>query len=415
MAKKYNCEKNGIPYFRKTKTIGHDINGNPVKKEFYGDGEKDCDEKIKEYMQELEKGINMDTQKLTVEVAMYQWLFDVLLPSNDIKSSSFEKHEANYRNYIKGSKIGCIHILNAVPRPFQLYYNDLYKNGTNILDLKTEKMKHIDVSSNKILDINKTLRAFFNYCIEQKYTSENPCTLKKIKIPGNADGLEDESELEGEDIQAFNDSELKIIKENCKYIKGKDNTFNVMVFFSLITGLRSGELRAVKRKFVSKFLVKVRNTLKNVKVFDSSTNYHRELRLIKPKSKTSIRNVDFPENFWIILEDYFKEQEEKWKRNGLEFNDDSLIFTTESCKPIDNKNFTRAWGRFLNRIGIDYKKPHAMRDTYATNLISKGAKIHTVKDLLGHSSITITEKYYIYVFPENKSETANLLNDFISV
>ena len=41
MAKKYNCVKNGIPYFRKTKTIGHDINGNPIKKEFYGDGEKE--------------------------------------------------------------------------------------------------------------------------------------------------------------------------------------------------------------------------------------------------------------------------------------------------------------------------------------------------------------------------------------
>lgn len=35
MAKKYNCTKNGKQYFRKTKTVGHDFEGNAIKKEFY--------------------------------------------------------------------------------------------------------------------------------------------------------------------------------------------------------------------------------------------------------------------------------------------------------------------------------------------------------------------------------------------
>lgn len=112
---------------------------------------------------------------------------------------------------------------------------------------------------------------------------------------------------------------------------------------------------------------------------------------------------------------YFLEQEEKWKKNGLEFNDDSLIFTTKTCKPIDQKNFNRFWRRFLKRIGVDYKNPHSMRDFYATTLVRRGAKIHDVKDLLGHSSIKITEKYYIFVFPEDKSDTANLINDLVSL
>ena len=76
-------------------------------------------------------------------------------------------------------------------------------------------------------------------------------------------------------------------------------------------------------------------------------------------------------------------------------------------------NFSRAWKRFLKRIEIRYKKPHSMRDTYATTLIRRGASIHDVKSLLGHSSIKITEKYYIFVFPEDKSQTASLLNDMI--
>ncbi len=413
MAKKYNCVKNGIPYFRKTKTIGHDINGNPIKKEFYGDGEKDADRLIAEYMKDVENGLNMDASKLTVEQGMHQWLFDVLLLSRTKKSASFDKHECNFRNYVKSSEIGCIPIKNAISLPFQRYYNKLYKEGIDIIDLNTNNTKHINVSSDKIFDLNKTLRAFFTYCINQNYTTKNPCSMKNIEIPGNADGEEDEADEEGNNIQVFNDKEMKIIKENIKCDPFKDNTFNVMVQLDFITGLRLGELTGLKKKYVSNYMVKVRNTLKRVKIYDSPTSYHRELKLIKPKSKTSIRNVNYAKYFCSTLEDYFKTQEIKWKNNGLEFNDDSLIFTTDSCSPIDAANFHRAWRRFLKRINVDFRKPHSMRDTYATTLFKRGAKLHDVKELLGHSSITITEKYYLFVFPEDKVDTANLMDNFI--
>ena len=77
------------------------------------------------------------------------------------------------------------------------------------------------------------------------------------------------------------------------------------------------------------------------------------------------------------------------------------------------KNFSRSWERFLNRNELEKKKPHSIRDTYATTLIRRGANIHDVKALLGHSSIKITEKYYIFVFPDDKSKTAALLNDLV--
>lgn len=413
MATKYNCEKNGVKYCRKAKTIGHDFNGKPIKKEFYGIGEKDADLKIAKYMKELEKGTNMEASKLTVEQGMHQWLFEVLLYSKNIKSASFEKHECNYRLYVRDQEIGHLRILNVPSLPFQKYYNDLYNKGHYFYNKKTGEKELTKVSSSKIFDINKTLRSFFAYCIKQRYTSTNPCTLSNIEIPGNADGEEDCEDYEENDIQAFTDIEVKTLIDNLKYKDNKDNTFNVMVLLDLMTGLRSGELRGLKKKFLYRNMVKVRNTLKNVKIYDSSTSYHRETKLIRPKSKSSIRNVNFPSNIYPILEKYLKEQELKWKKQGMIFNDDSLLFTTASCLPIDSNNFARAWKRFLNRINIEYKKPHSLRDTYATTLIRKGAIITTVKNLLGHSSIKITEKYYIYVFPDDKSSTANLMNDLI--
>lgn len=413
MAKKYNCEKNGIQYFRKTKTIGHKADGTPVRKEFYGDGEKDCNRQIEEYLDKVKSGLNVDIENLTVEQGMYQWLFHVLLHSKNTKSASFEKYECNYRNYIKNREIGYINVQKATSLPFQKYYNSLYQNGTKIYNKKTKELEIIKVSSNKIADLNKTLRAFFSWCVKQHYTLDNPCSLQNIEIPGNADG--DEDTLEGNNIQAFNDEELQTIINNLNYEVGQDNTFKVMVMLDIVTGLRSGELRGLKKKFISKDLVKVRKTLKRVKIFDNEENWHYEIKLIKPKSDSSIRDVNFPTTFYSILEQYLIEQEKKWKNKGLEFNDESLLFTTKNCLPVDEKNFSRAWRRFLQKVKVKYKKPHSIRDTCATTLVRRGAKMHDVKEMLGHSSVSITEKYYIYVFPDDKSKTANLLNDLITV
>lgn len=268
MAKKYNCVKNGIKYFRKTKTIGHKSDGTPIRKEFYGDGEKDCDKQIECYMDSLKSGLNVNVANMTVKEGMSQWLFDVLFLSKNQKSASFEKHESNYRIYIKGQKIGSVKIQSAATMPFQKYYNDLFSNGLFVTNPNTKKKKHIKVSSSKISDLNKSLRAFFNWCIKQRYTLNNPCSLNNIEIPGNADGEEDDTD--NDTIQIFNDDEIKVIMDNIKFNKNSDNTYRVLTQLDLITGLRLGELLGLKKKFISEHIVKIRNTLKRLKVFDSS-------------------------------------------------------------------------------------------------------------------------------------------------
>ena len=46
MAKKTNFESNGKEYFRITKTIGHKADGTPIRKQFYGTGKKEAEEKL---------------------------------------------------------------------------------------------------------------------------------------------------------------------------------------------------------------------------------------------------------------------------------------------------------------------------------------------------------------------------------
>jgi integrase/recombinase XerD len=44
--------------------------------------------------------------------------------------------------------------------------------------------------------------------------------------------------------------------------------------------------------------------------------------------------------------------------------------------------------------GIENGHPHRFRDTFAVELLKKGASLHTVQLLLGHTSIRTTEKHY---------------------
>ena len=46
------------------------------------------------------------------------------------------------------------------------------------------------------------------------------------------------------------------------------------------------KMLVLKKKFITNSIIKVRNTLKKAKVYDTADTYHRELKLIRPKSKT---------------------------------------------------------------------------------------------------------------------------------
>jgi len=52
------------------------------------------------------------------------------------------------------------------------------------------------------------------------------------------------------------------------------------------------------------------------------------------------------------------------------------------------------WSRNRKRLGLHDARFHDLRRTFGYNLIKQGRPIYEVSKLLGHSSVTTTEKHY---------------------
>ncbi len=93
------------------------------------------------------------------------------------------------------------------------------------------------------------------------------------------------------------------------------------------------------------------------------------------------------------LEAYLQKRPEL-RKEGADIDAEKALFLSTRGKRINQRGVARVVERVVRESGIGRRiSPHALRHTFATHLLDAGADLRSIQEMLGHRSLSTTQKY----------------------
>jgi integrase/recombinase XerC len=200
------------------------------------------------------------------------------------------------------------------------------------------------------------IRSFFQFCLKKKWISENPArvvaTPKQEKLVP--------SFLSEEEMAGF----LQVPPSR----KPLDLRDNAVLEFLYATGIRVSELVGI-----------------------SLEDVHSEERLVRVRGKgKKERLVPFGRMAQERLAAYLRARPELLQdRIG-----ERALFLNYQGRRITTRSVERIVDKYIRLTAVKRKiSPHSLRHSFASHLLSRGADLRVIQELLGHESLATTQKY----------------------
>jgi len=230
-----------------------------------------------------------------------------------------------------------------------------YQVQSFIAELSAEKMAAASV--NRFLS---TIRGFYRWMVRFNKRPDNPCvSLRNIKTPQKLPHVLWEDEM----------AEFAALPETTGILWPERDKALIMAMYS--AGLRISEVVSLSMANISADLDEAKITGKGGKQ----------------------RFVFFSDEAVAAIQEYLPQREELLKSSGLDSHKTAL-FISRKGQPISIPGVRWIISRYALHSGFGKNiHPHALRHSFATHLVNSGCDVRIVQEMLGHSSISTTQRY----------------------
>jgi integrase len=230
----------------------------------------------------------------------------------------------------------------------------------------------------------KNMRVIFNLAMKQAviegHIRENPVPMTAIK------------RVRTKRVEALADEDLAILEA---YLYSLASSISRAELFNMHLGIRRGETCSLRfgNYNATKGTIHIEETVKRLPNHDAQPgDCKTKLVFNAVKSDSSDRILTLP----FFLRDIIDEQRSLFVEQfgRLPSANDFIFFSTKGTL-IDPDDLTHFHNDVLKKLGLEHKKLHALRHTFATRGIENGIDVSTMSGILGHADVTTTVHFYV--------------------
>ena len=347
-------------------TKGYDASGKVRYGYCYGKTYREAKEKANEMKKDLYSADSSEYSNSRKLFGAYcdDWL---LLSRNKVKESTYVKYSANINNHIKP-------YLGGIPCD---------RLTTLIIENFSNALLNVDrLSPKTVRDILCQLKSILNYVSKQLQNKLD------IDIVYPKEERQEMRVLSLEEQNRFIKYLLTDIDE-CKF----------GVLLALLTGMRIGEICALKWKDISlrDETVHVGYTMQRLKNLDKNKGAKTKVIITAPKSDKSVRVIPLT-SFAAEL-----------CRSRKMSSSDAFILSNSDKFFVEPRGLQYKFKKYTTACGLEGVHFHILRHTFATRCVEVGFEIKSLSEVLGHSSPKITLERYVHSSLELKRDNMNKL------
>ncbi len=243
------------------------------------------------------------------------------------------------------------------------------------------------LSPKTVSDILSLIRSILQYALQQGKTLS--CDARSIHVKRHM-----------KELRVLSTSEQQKL---CKYLKSDLNSYNVGILLCLFTGLRVGEICALRWEdiSISDKIIYVHHTMQRIQNHNTKGPKTR-IVITAPKSACSIRVIPIPDGLIEVLTLYQK-------------TTSGYFLSNSDQKYVEPRIMQNHFKKVLKECAVAPANYHALRHTFATRCIELGFDIKSLSEILGHASVNITMNRYVHPSLELKKANMQKLSSLLAV